>query len=525
LIDDSAISTEVAAARGYWSATDSRQLQELGFRPYQCGVPALVIPIRDTTGRVVLHQIRPDRPRTSESGRELKYETPAGATPVLDIHPAIVDALGDPKQPLWITEGSRKVDAAVSRGLVCIGVLGVDAWRGTNETGGKVALPDWERIALNDREVFIAYDSDVMTKESVNMAAARFKRFLKQRGARVRLVYLPCGENGAKVGLDDYFAAGHSVDDLRGCVERPRQEEDSGSDKKKESRSDREVRELVDMVLRDADAASVFHTPGGEPFVIVAPGGIFQTLPIRSAAFRNYLAAEFYKNTKQAPSGESLRQARYVLEGKALWEGTETEVYTRVAPGPDGSIYLDLADPKWRAVRVDAAGWSVVSRPPVRFRRAAGMLALPRPEPGGDLEMMRKYVNVSNDDDFTLLVGWLVAGLRDRGPYPVLVMQGEQGSAKTSTSRACRRLIDPNKADMRSQPKEPRDLAIAANNAWCIALDNLSGIPDWLSDGLCRLSTGGGVRDADAVHRHGRAHPRRDAPHPPQRHRQHCDTR
>jgi hypothetical protein len=493
LVDASSISPEVAEARGYWSATSTAELEALGFRPYQCSVPALVVPIRDTTGRVVLHQIRPDRPRTTEAGRELKYETPAGATPVLDVHPNIVDALGDPKTPLWATEGSRKVDAAVSRGLVCIGLLGVDAWRGTNESGGKVALPDWEHIALNEREVFIAFDSDVMTKESVSMACARLKRFLKHRGARVRLVYLPNGEGDGKVGLDDYFAAGHTVDDLLGCVERPRTDDDERGSKK-ESRADREVRQLVDITLSGADATGcLFHTPGGEPFVVIEREGIAQTLPIRSTAFRNYLAAEFFAANQQAPSGESLRQTRYVLEGKAAFEGPEVEVYTRVAPGPDGaSIYVDLADSKWRAVRIDSAGWGIVSKPPVRFRRAAGMLALPRPERGGSVETLRSFVNVATDDDFALLVGWLVAGLRDRGPYPVLVMQGEQGSAKSTSSRVCRRILDPNKADMRSQPKEPRDLAIAANNSWVISLDNLSGVPDWLSDGLCRMSTGGG---------------------------------
>ena len=33
---------------------------------------------------------------------------------------------------------------------------------------------------------------------------------------------------------------------------------------------------------------------------------------------------------------------------------------------------------------------------------------------------------------------------------------------------------------------------IAATNAWCVTLDNLSSLPPWLSDGLCRLATGGG---------------------------------
>ncbi len=154
----------------------------------------------------------------------------------------------------------------------------------------------------------------------------------------------------------------------------------------------------------------MFHTPGGEPFVIVEPDGIVQTLPIRSRALKTFLAASYYESAQEAPTADSVRQALAVLEGRALFEGDEHEVYTRVAPGPDGaSIYLDLADPEWRAVRIDAAGWDVVAKPPVRFRRAAGMLALPRPERGGTLESLRPFVNVANDDcgDFELpAAGW-----------------------------------------------------------------------------------------------------------------------
>lgn len=52
--------------------------------------------------------------------------------------------------------------------------------------------------------------------------------------------------------------------------------------------------------------------------------------------------------------------------------------------------------------------------------------------------------------------------------------------------------MDPNTAALRSEPREERDLMIAASNGWCIAFDNLSRMPVWLSDSLCRLATGGG---------------------------------
>src|SRR5215467_12780213 len=102
--------------------------------------------------------------------KTVKYETPSGARMVVDVPPSVRQWLGDPKRPLFITEGARKADAAVSQDLCCVALLGVWNWRGSNEHGGKVALPDWESVALNDREIYICFDSDVMTKPAVHQA-------------------------------------------------------------------------------------------------------------------------------------------------------------------------------------------------------------------------------------------------------------------------------------------------------------------------------------------------------------------
>src|SRR5262249_20412689 len=100
--------------------------------------------------------------------------------------------------------------------------------------------------------------------------------------------------------------------------------------------------------------------------------------------------------------------------------------------------------------------------------------------------------NIRNDDDWRLLVAWLVATLRPTGPYPVLVVHGEQGSAKSTLERILRALVDPNKAALRTTPRDERDLVIAATNGWVIAFDNLGHLSKQLSDALCRLATGTG---------------------------------
>ncbi len=220
LIDESAIAPEVASERGYRTITTKAELKRLGFADSQCRVPALLIPVFGVTGEIVTYQARPDMPRIKD-GKALKYETPRGSRMALDVPVRCVRQKwhGDPKRPLFITEGARKADAGVSQGLCAIALLGVWNFRGTNEDGGKVALADWESVALNEREVYICFDSDVATKDGVRKAMERLKAFLESRGAIVRIIYLPPGEGGTKVGLDDYFAQGGTVDHLLGLAQ------------------------------------------------------------------------------------------------------------------------------------------------------------------------------------------------------------------------------------------------------------------------------------------------------------------
>jgi hypothetical protein len=94
----------------------------------------------------------------------------------------------------------------------------VYGWRGTDKSsGGKVVLGDWEHVALNDRTVVLCFDADLQTNKNVRTALDRFRRFLETRGAHVKIAVLPDLGDG-KSGLDDFFAAGHSVEELRDLV-------------------------------------------------------------------------------------------------------------------------------------------------------------------------------------------------------------------------------------------------------------------------------------------------------------------
>ncbi len=213
LLAGSALRADVVSSRGYCSVTRKSDLRRLGFAERQLIVPTLLVPIHNVAGELATYQHRPDMPRIV-NGKALKYETPRGARMVLDVPPIARAALGDPRQPLFVTEGSRKADAAVSAGLCCVALLGVWNWRGTNADGGKVALADWDSIAIKERTVYVVFDSDVMQKPPVHCALVRLRAFIASRGGEVRLIYLPSGEGASKVGLDDYLAASHTLDDL-----------------------------------------------------------------------------------------------------------------------------------------------------------------------------------------------------------------------------------------------------------------------------------------------------------------------
>ncbi len=213
LLKESGISRRLAEERGYRTVTTKAELGRLGFGSSQRNVPALLIPIYDPTGEIVLYQARPETPRIKKD-KPVKYETPGGERMALDVHPAMKKKLRDPSLPLFVTEGIKKGDALASRGLVAISLVGVWNWRGTNEHGGKTVLAAWEYVALEGRKVYIVYDSDVMENRQVYSALCRQKGFQESRKANVALIYLPPGEGGTKQGVDDYLAAGHSVEDL-----------------------------------------------------------------------------------------------------------------------------------------------------------------------------------------------------------------------------------------------------------------------------------------------------------------------
>src|SRR5262249_4916177 len=167
----------------------------------------------------------------------------------------------------------------------------------------------------------------------------------------------------------------------------------------------------------------------------------------------------YYEATGGAASAAEIRSALDLLEARAQFDGPERAIHVRIAEHA-GHIYLDLADQEGRAIDIRPDGWRGTGYPPVRFRRPAGMLPLPVPQQGGSIEPLNSFLNLASRDDFILVIAWLLGALRAGGPYPLLAISGEQGSAKTVLSKLFKALIDPNAAPVRSLSREERDLMI-----------------------------------------------------------------
>jgi hypothetical protein len=270
-----------------------------------------------------------------------------------------------------------------------------------------------------------------------------------------------------------------------------------GDDGERIKQADKLIEIAIEKSYRDdggkPEAGGLFHTRDSVAYADIEIFGWRETWPVRSKGFKRWLVRIYYEMTGTAPNSEALQTALALTEARASFDGLQREVFTRVG-GANGKIYIDLANDKWQAIEVSSAGWKVLDskQVPVRFRRAPGLLPLPVPQSGGSVDDLRSFLNVKSNDDFELALAWLLAAMRDRGPYPLLALMGEQGSAKSTFATILRSLVDPNTAALRSFPREDRDLFIAASNGWIVGYDNVSRIPSWLSDAMCRLATGGG---------------------------------
>lgn len=245
---------------------------------------------------------------------------------------------------------------------------------------------------------------------------------------------------------------------------------------------------LIDMI----NVEDLFHDKDGTGYFWRSGSDHADVVKIKSNEFQEYLTYTYFKKNNSTVGTQAVNEAVAVLKAKAKKECAEREVFYRIGK-QNNNIYLDLRNDAGEVIEISASGWNILDSSPIPIRRTAGSRLLPRPVRDGNLEVdLKPLLNLVDDNDWKCLVGWLIGAMQPSGPYPLLVIQGEQGSAKSTMAKLVKRIIDPADPLLRSIPGDERDQVINAFNSWVLAYDNLSGLSHAQSDILCRLSTNGG---------------------------------
>jgi hypothetical protein len=228
----------------------------------------------------------------------------------------------------------------------------------------------------------------------------------------------------------------------------------------------------------------------GEPYAIPTTGPkVVHMFRGSKLSLRAELGRLYFERTGRAATQQARTDAIGILEGYAF-QADPKPLAVRVARA-EGALWLDLGDATGRAVRIDGEGWDVTEDVPVLFRRTKLTGELPTPERGLDIDHLWMFVRVTPEDR-PLVLADQVGGLDPDIPHPVIGITGEHGSAKTSATRTLTSLADPSPVPVRKAPRDSEAWVTAASGSWRVGLDNVWTIPEWLSDSLCRASTGEG---------------------------------
>jgi RepB DNA-primase from phage plasmid len=271
--------------------------------------------------------------------------------------------------------------------------------------------------------------------------------------------------------------------------------EPPGDDERPRRRGRGEQLSQADQLVEFATDGYTLGRSRTEPYA-VPHAGPKVALALRGGgnSLRQHLAAAYARKIGKTATSSALADALNTLEGFAL-EKDPTDVELRLARWTSDGVehlVLDLGDAAGRAVVIGPTGWQVVERSPVVFRRTALTLPLPEPVRGGHLDELRELLNVT-DETWPLLVGWQVAAVLPDLPHPIALLTGEYGTGKSSAAKYLVELLDPSAAPLRSSPKDEETWAVSAAASYVVGIDNISTIPSWLSDAMCRAVTGDGM--------------------------------
>ena len=230
-----------------------------------------------------------------------------------------------------------------------------------------------------------------------------------------------------------------------------------------------------------------FKDKFGTSYVRFGKEGHYEIHPLHSSAYKHHLIQELFKVHGQKTKSGIVDSVIEIIESEVISIGATYNI--RIA-WHDDCIWYDLADPLWRAVKIDDNGWSIVSKPPILFKRPKNMQQQVVPVEGGQITKIFNFINMPPKFKVLLLVN-LIADFIPDIDYPVTIFWGKPGTGKTSACRILKSLVDPSVADIISFPSSEREMIQVMSKNHMTVFDNISRISWQASDILCRASTGG----------------------------------
>ncbi len=246
---------------------------------------------------------------------------------------------------------------------------------------------------------------------------------------------------------------------------------------------------LIELVT--AERAELFRDQFNEPHARILVDDHWETWRVRSKQFKRWLCSLLWEAEQKAPHSNAISSALTIIESRACFKGPQITLENRVCWYED-AIWYDLSNTKWEVVRITEDGWEIVTDPPILFRRFAHQAPQVTPDPNGNIETLRNFLNLASSEQELLLMVYLVTCFLPDIPHPIPVLYGPQGASKTTLARILRRFIDPSAVEVLSLPTNINDLVQQLSHHWFAFFDNVTGMPGWVSDALCRAVTGEG---------------------------------
>lgn len=245
----------------------------------------------------------------------------------------------------------------------------------------------------------------------------------------------------------------------------------------------------VNAILNEIE---LFHDKYEDAFAAVKSPATNHCFPVGSSEMRRVATLIVDRVFSRTLTRKMFDEISMTLEAKAVFYSPEMPVYYRYAHY-NGAVYIDCARKDGSVLKLSGDGGIEIlaSGSPVKFRKKNTNLPLPvLPDEAGDAMLLKEHINYGTDDNWKLILAYIVLTMIAEGPYTILVIQGEHGCGKSLMSKNIVTLVDPKRADLRTKPRTEDDFVISLFQSHLAAFDNLSGLKDELSDSLCKVATG-----------------------------------